>query len=169
MKKIFRALLFSFCFPSLLFASEFLLGADASTFDFLFLDSFRSNVEFGYQWEDVRLSCALRYGSNGEEDFNVLEGALSLSVYPIEDLGLVVGLSIFRMSAFWGIGAIDLDPILSSETFIGWNFSFFEFFFEPRIFFSENMVESNDAEVLLESMVPQFSKAGISLLFGMRI
>ena len=169
MKKILLPLLFFVFFSGVIYASEFHIGADAFTFDFLFLDSFRSNVEIGYEWDDVRLSCALRYGTNRIEDFNVFESALSLSMHPIDDLGLVIGLSIIKMSVFWGIGGIGLKPILSSETYIGWTFSTPKFFFEPRIFFSETLIESDESEKLLESMVSQFSKAGVSLLFGMNI
>lgn len=150
-------------------ASNHHLWFDAASFDLVFSESIRIEAGYSYQWEGVELSLLTRYGQSANAELFYLENSLSVAVKPFEDLGLFAGLSAFKAGFFWGIGAMGLSPMLSSETFIGWDIPISRFHIMPKLIISETLLEESEEERILQEHITQFSKVRFSLLLGFRI
>ena len=115
------------CLSSSLFfsyASDICAAIDLSSLSSFWMDSIAIESFVSHQIGDYCLSYKLFYGGNASDEFNYLEFAADLCAYPIENSGFKVGLSIVKAGLFWGMGAQDLKPILSSETFVSWEIKF---------------------------------------------
>lgn len=150
-------------------ASDVCVAVDSASISSFFEDSIFVSSLINYTVGDLHLSSDISYGGNMPEDFHFIELSSGLSVYPIEDLGLKVGLSLFKAGFFWGLGAQDLQPLFSSEAFIGWELKLSHFYMEPRLHFTESILEECEAERLLRETISQYSKVRFSLYLGIVI
>lgn len=160
------------CLSSSLFfsyASDICAAIDLSSSSSFWMDSIAIESFVSHQIGDYCLSYKLFYGGNASDEFNYLEFAVDLCAYPIENSGFKVGLSIVKAGLFWGMGAQDLKPILSSETFVSWEIKFSNLYIEPRICFSESILEESEAEKILRETIKQYSKVRLSLFLGFAI
>ena len=163
-----RVMVFFFLFgcSEVLCPSSLYLSADLLSMDFLFRDSVCVSAEFGYEESSYRASISLLYGRNPDEDFSYLKGNISAAVFPIDDLGLVIGLSVFDGGVFWGWGSAGLSYLISSETYAGWEIRLGSVVIEPRIIFTEALSRESDEDKALKKNIPQLTSVRASLLIG---
>lgn len=162
------ALLSMLLIPVFLFAS-WNIGFDLRSIDAFWSNSMRFDIEGGYEFDDIRVSCLLSYGASSSNELSFLDCGISVAIYPFPKLGLNVGCSIIRVGKLFGIAAPNDDIVFSSEAFVAWIVPFSYFYVEPRFSFCDTLSSSTGALSILREGISQYSKFRLSLLMGVRI
>lgn len=146
--------------------ASFQIGGDLRCLDSFFYPSMRIDGEFSYRFGKLRLTIPMRYSHSNDYELDMIESGLLVSLYPFEDKGFFMAVSLLRAGYMWGLEAPTDDLVFFSEAVIGWTFQFRHFFIEPRLCIMDAF--DTDEEVLetLEDAVAQYSAFRLSLMTG---
>lgn len=163
---IYPILLF---FTALPVTASWEIGADLRCLDSIFLGATRIDMEVAYRWDAVRVSIPLRFSSSRTHELMFAETGVDVSVYPFDDYGFFIGVSMIHIGAAWGLEAPKEHVIISSSVMAGWTFTFPWFYLEPRISVLDVFSQEEARLELLSEAVPQYSKIRLSLVAGVAI
>lgn len=141
------------------------IGLDLRSLDFLFTPSLRVDGEVAFNINKIKMIVPVRYGNSIEKNLSYFESGILVMVKPIENLGLFVEASLFKLGFLFSDYISD-DPIFfSSEASLGWDVVFKHFYIRPRFTVRNSLISEQEKEAKLNE-IKQFGTYRVSLTVG---
>ena len=151
------------------YGSTFYLGLDVGALDSFIADGNRVSFDFGYRFDEFRISLPVSYSFCLDDDISALDAALRVDVYPFKGIDLFFGVDALRYLRFFGLASPKERNVFLSSISIGYTFSLPYCYIEPR-FIAQDPARMNENETsILDDHFPFYFNYYAQLLIGVRL